>query len=117
VTFIYHIAARPDWEEALRLGQYTGSTRGRTLAEEGFIHCSQAAQVAHVANLFFRGDTDLVLLVIDPGKVASEIRHERVPGSETPFPHIYGPLGTSAVIGVLPLVADPDGSFTFAPER
>jgi uncharacterized protein (DUF952 family) len=33
VTFIYHIAAAADWAQAVRDGQYTMSTRGRTLAE------------------------------------------------------------------------------------
>src|SRR5579859_7433439 len=33
VSLIYHIAAAADWEQALRDGQYTTSTRGRTLAQ------------------------------------------------------------------------------------
>jgi uncharacterized protein (DUF952 family) len=49
VTFIYHIAAAADWEQALRDGQYTISTRGRTLAEEGFIHAATAAQVTRTS--------------------------------------------------------------------
>ena len=35
---IYHIATAADWAQAQRDGQYATSTRGRTLAEEGFIH-------------------------------------------------------------------------------
>ena len=49
MTLIYHIAEAADWEQARRDGQYTMSTRGRTLAEEGFIHASTAAQVPLVA--------------------------------------------------------------------
>ncbi len=52
VKFIYHIAAAADWERAVRDGQYTMSTRGLTLAEQGFIHASTAGQVALVANAF-----------------------------------------------------------------
>ena len=54
MTFIYHIAAAADWERAVRDGQYTMSTRGLTLAEQGFIHASTADQVALVANAFYR---------------------------------------------------------------
>jgi len=36
VTLIYHLAEAADWEQARREGQYAMSTRGRTLAEEGF---------------------------------------------------------------------------------
>src|SRR5581483_6340247 len=99
---IYHIAARSDWEQARRDGEYTMSTRGRTLAEEGFIHCSTADQVAGVANLFYNGATDLVLLVIDPAKVGSKIQYDDVPGQPKPYPHIYSPLNTDAVVEVRP---------------
>ena len=83
VTFIYHIAAAADWERAVRDGQYTMSTRGLTLAEQGFIHASTAAQVALVADAFYQGEPDLLLLVIDPGLVGPEIRYEQVPGDRT----------------------------------
>jgi Protein of unknown function (DUF952) len=44
------------------------------LAEEGFIHASTAAQVTQVANAFYRGEPDLLPLVIDTGLVGPEIR-------------------------------------------
>ena len=34
MTLIYHIAEAADWAQAQREGQYTMSTRGRTLAED-----------------------------------------------------------------------------------
>ena len=70
MAFIYHIAAAADWERAVRDGQYTISTRGLTLAEQGFIHASTPAEVALVANAFYQGVPDLVLLVIDTERVA-----------------------------------------------
>jgi uncharacterized protein (DUF952 family) len=118
VSLIYHIATRADWERARRDGEYTTSTIGKTLAEEGFIHASRAEQVAGVANMFYRGlPDDLLLLVIDAGQVRAEIRHEDVPGAGAPFPHIYGPLNTDAVVAVRPLPAGPDGEFTFTPDH
>jgi glutathione S-transferase len=113
VTFIYHIAAAADWTRAQRDGQYTMSTRGRTLAEEGFIHTSAAGQVALVANAFYQGEPDLLLLVIDPGLVAEEIRYEHVPGQAQPYPHIYGALNVDAVVQTRPFHPDPDGQFSF----
>ena len=109
---IYHIATAADWARALRDGRYTRSTRGRTLADEGFIHASTAGQVAAVANAFYRGVFDLVVLVIDPDRVGPSIRYELVAGSS--YPHIYGPLNTDAVVGTRPLEPGPDGEFTFA---
>ena len=88
---IYHIARRADWERARADGQYTRSTVDKTLAEEGFIHASQAPQVAGTANRFYRD----------------------VPGADLPFPHIYGPLDVEAVVEARPFAAGPDGTFTF----
>ena len=110
---IYHIATVADWAQAQRDGRYTTSTRGRTLAEEGFIHASTAGQVASVANAYYRGVPDLVVLVIDRGRVGPEVRYELVPGSDTPYPHIYGPLNIDAVVSTRPLEPGPDGDFTF----
>jgi uncharacterized protein (DUF952 family) len=115
VTFIYHIAAAADWEQARRDGQYTTSTRGLTLAEQGYIHASTAEQVATVANAFYRGVPDLLLLVIDPGRVAAEIRYEPVPGQDLPYPHIYGPLNTDAVVEVRPFRPTANGEYLFDP--
>jgi uncharacterized protein (DUF952 family) len=113
VTFIYHIAAAADWERAVRESQYTMSTRGLTLAEQGFIHASTADQVALVANAFYQGATDLLLLVIDTERVDPEIRYEHVPGQAAPYPHIYGPLNLAAVVETRPFEPGPDGEFSF----
>ena len=103
MTVIYHIAEAADWERARRDGQYTMSTGGRTLAEEGFIHASTAEQVPLVAGAYYRGVPDLVLLVIDTERVRPELRYEQVPGQ--PYPHIYGPLNLDAVIETRPFQA------------
>jgi uncharacterized protein (DUF952 family) len=113
MTFIYHIATVDDWKQAKADGQYTTSTRGRTLAEQGFIHGSTAAQVAPVANMIYKGLPDLLVLVIDTSRVRPEIRLEQVPGWDEPFPHIYGPLNADAVVETRRLEADSTGQFSF----
>ena len=115
VTLIYHITTAAEWAQAQRDGQYTRSTLDRTLAEEGFIHASQPAQVTRVANAFYRGVPDLVLLIIDTERVGSPVRYELVPGQDLPYPHIYGPLNPDAVVATRPFRPDPDGTFTFTP--
>jgi uncharacterized protein (DUF952 family) len=117
VSRIYHIAKRADWDLALADGAYTRSSVDKTLAQEGFIHASQASQVTRTANKYYRDvPGDLVLLVIDTGLVDAEVRYEDVPGAELPFPHIYGPLNVGAVLAAVPLTAGPDGTFEFPPE-
>ena len=115
MALIYHITAGADWEQARQDGSYELSTRGVTLAQQGFIHASTARQVTLVANAFYQGETGLVVLVIDTDRVEPEIRYEQPPGSSEAFPHIYGPLSVAAVVRVLPLAADASGRFSFEP--
>ncbi len=102
---IFHIAEVSGWAEAQVSGIYRRSTLGRTVEEEGFIHCSHWHQVEFVANAFYAEQKDLLLLVIDPARVAPEIREEAIEGLER-FPHIYGPLNLDAVSEVRPFVPD-----------
>ncbi|GAB3957913.1 hypothetical protein GCM10029978_001580 [Actinoallomurus acanthiterrae] len=97
-TPILHIAERSEWEAARDADRpYEVSTRGRTLAEEGFIHASRdEEQVRKVRRAFYAGLDDLVLLVIDPEGL--DVRYE--PVGDDVFPHVYGPIPPSAVIEV-----------------
>jgi len=104
---IFHITTRAAWDAAKAAGSYTADS----LQTEGFIHCSQAEQVAWVANTRFRGRTDLVLLHVDETAVGAEVRRENLEGGTTLFPHIYGPLPVRAVMDVTPMTPSPDGTF------
>jgi uncharacterized protein (DUF952 family) len=96
---LFHAALPDDWAAAFEHGVYTMSTRGKTLAEEGFIHASTRAQVEGVANRFYADVDQLVLLTIDPLKVGAEVKWEPpAPGVDEHFPHIYGPLPIAAVV-------------------
>ena len=97
---IFHIAERAAWEQAVRAGQYTVSTRGRSLAEEGFIHMSTESQVAGVAERFYADVPDLVLLHVDESRLTAPLQWDPVPGAADPFPHLYGPLNADAVVEV-----------------
>lgn len=98
---IYHIAAQADWDNAQTAGAYTADS----LASQGFIHCSTAAQVPGTAARFFAGRRDLLLLTIDPARLAAELRYEEGEPGQL-FPHLYGPLNLDAVTEARPL--DPD---------
>ena len=95
---IYHLAVPDDWAGAFVTGEYRMSTRGVTLDEEGFIHCSTREQMADTANRFYGDLEQLVVLTIDPRLVPSSIVFEPpAPGLDVLFPHIYGPLPIAAV--------------------
>ena len=104
---ILHITSRDRWHDAQTIGTYQGDT----LETEGFIHCSKPSQVVWVANSFYRGQSSLVLLCIDPDKVQAEIKYEGIEEGEL-FPHIYGALNLDAIVSVLAFEPAADGTFT-----
>ncbi|CAL9654274.1 DUF952 domain-containing protein [Streptomyces sp. Tu 3180] len=104
-AYILHITERSLWDEAREQGAYRMSTRGRTLAQEGFVHCSTRAQLPAVAAFLYgsyEGPDELVVLVVDPGRLDVPVRYEAPePGAEE-FPHVYGPIPVEAVVEVEP---------------
>ncbi|HXG11233.1 MAG TPA: DUF952 domain-containing protein, partial [Gemmataceae bacterium] len=80
---IYHIVPRSVWEQTADL------YRTDSLAVEGFIHCSNLDQAERVANQFYAGQADLLVLCIDAGRLGSPVRDE---GVGERFPHVYGPI-------------------------
>jgi uncharacterized protein (DUF952 family) len=102
-TELFHVALAEDWAAAEVAGVYTVSTRGRTLAEEGFIHCSFAEQVDATASRFYADVADAVVLRIDPARLSSPVVVEDLFGTGEEFPHVYGPIPVGAVVEVRPL--------------
>ncbi len=102
---IVHICTRTDWENAKETEKY----QPPSLESEGFIHCSRPEQVLTVINRFYAQVPDLILLWINPNRVAAEIRWEASDGDI--FPHIYGPLNINEVVAVRDIFPDPDGVY------
>ncbi|HJS96268.1 MAG TPA: DUF952 domain-containing protein [Solirubrobacteraceae bacterium] len=102
---LFHIARIADWEQARRDGAYRVSSLGKLLDDEGFIHLSFAHQVKQVADTFYRGMTDLVLLELDPERLGAPVVIESL------FPHLYGEIDPEAVERVSPYRPRADGTF------
>lgn len=100
---LWHLAERAHWDEARATGWYERSTRGLSLADEGFVHCSYPDQLAGVAARYYADAGDLVLLRIDPVRVPAEVR------VEAGFPHVYGPIPVAAVTAATPVGRDAAG--------
>jgi glutathione S-transferase len=112
---IYHAALPADWEEAVRAGRYEVSTRGRSLADEGFIHAAYERQVEGVLNRYYTDVDAVVLLVIDRGAVGAPVLDEAVAGEQ--FPHIYGALPVAAVVDAVPWQREPGRRWDRAASR
>jgi uncharacterized protein (DUF952 family) len=108
MTALLHITERHGWEQAARDGEYRMSTRGVSLAAEGFIHCSLPHQLRAVAEAVYGDADDLVVLVIDSERLPSPVRYEGNDGGER-YPHIYGPVPAGAVTEVIAVSRDAAG--------
>jgi uncharacterized protein (DUF952 family) len=110
-TFL-HLTTKRAWEDALKVGTYSLSTKGKTLEEVGFIHGSFADQVEEVAGFVFAGSTEeLVVLHLDIDKLASNgilVRVE-VASNGKSYPHIYGSIPCDLVDQVSDAHMNEDG--------
>lgn len=93
-----HLVEPALWRAALRHGAIHPGP-------DGFVHLSTPDLVHLPARRLFPGRRDLALLVVDPRRLTDPVRFE--PGhlddpAELRFPHLYGPLPSSAVVAVVP---------------
>lgn len=117
---ILHLLSREAWAEA----QAHGLLVAPSVATEGFAHCSTEHQMIDVANKYYNGANNMVLLNIDPTKLASQLKFEppaHIDGSpalphEPMFPHIYGPINLDAVIEVIDFPCRSNGEFVAPPQ-
>ncbi|OLT39026.1 glutathione S-transferase [Saccharomonospora sp. CUA-673] len=107
---ILHICPEADWAAVPPDGEYTPPS----LDDVGFVHCSDPGTVQFPAERVFAGRDDLLLLVVDPARLDVPVRWEPAeppePGAPW-FPHVYGPIPVSAVVGTHAFPPGPDGTF------
>ena len=112
MAIIYHLIKKAHWDSAVEVSEH----RAESLAEEGFIHCSQdEAQMLGVANRLYGGREDMLVLDVETSQLSSPVKYERSRSGGL-YPHIYGPLSTSAVRRVRRLLTGEDGTFLVGDE-
>lgn len=114
MTLIYHITDAEAWAKA----QTAGEVVAESLATEGFIHCSRAAQLLSVAQRFFPDVDGLLVLAIDEERVRDLLVNEGPAGVGDPFahdvfPHLYGAFPATAVVAAAPLTVDSNHNFVW----
>lgn len=104
---LYHFTSKSEYEAAKTKGVYTPES----LQSEGFIHFSKEEQVLQSANLFGKGQHDLVLLCINPAQLEAKVVYENTTSGNELFPHLYGPLNLDAVEKVVDFPPNTEGLF------
>lgn len=104
---IHHISLVSEWRAARGAGEYTMSSNGVTLAQQGFIHCCYDNQIQGVLERFYREVLEpMCLLTIDQDRVGVAVVAENLDGDAELFPHVYGPIPIGAVTEVTMLTRD-----------
>lgn len=111
MEYLYHIAKAEDWNQAIADGEYKTGSLHRSFEHDGFIHLCYIQQINVIADQIYSEAKDLLLLTIDPTKLEAELKVELAVNPPERFPHLYGPLNTSAVILVESYNILPNGKF------
>ncbi|MDQ3191223.1 MAG: DUF952 domain-containing protein [Bacteroidota bacterium] len=90
----------------------SGVYNTESLKTEGFIHCSSPEDFEETANLHYKNEKNILVLSIDASKVEPEIKMEMAVKRGKIFPHIYGPLNTSAIENIIVVSIDKNGKFS-----
>ena len=94
---VFHLATPHEWAEAQRVG----SLAPLSLTTEGFVHCSTDDQLAATIERHFAGIDQLVLLRLDPVRLADALQWDESRPGEV-FPHVYRALDLEDVVEVVP---------------
>lgn len=102
----YHLVPAVEWPGLQPGGVY----EARSLADEGFIHCTDGhARVIETANRYYRDDPRPYLVVsLDLDRLRSDWRYD---DPDEVYPHVYGPVNLDAVMRVEDVRRAPDGRF------
>ncbi len=101
-----HLVPEPAWHK-----QAAGDTYvPERFAEEGFVHTTLGEEtLLEVANRYYRDDPrPYLVLDVDLDRLAAPVRFDEAGPS---YPHVYGPIETTAVVRVRRADRDPAGAF------
>lgn len=105
----YKLVDRCEWAAAHAAGAYAGSAVDLA---DGYIHLSDAGQLAETARRHYAGRADLMLVTVDLRPLGDDLRWEASRGGAL-FPHLYAPLPVAAATDERSLWVDADGVMRF----
>ena len=102
----FHLVSEADWTAADPAAPYEAAS----LESEGFTHCTDGIVPLSITfDRYYAADArPFVALTLDLDALDVPWRFD-VQGS--PYPHIYGPIQRSAVVGLSAVERTPDGRF------
>ncbi|MFK7765786.1 MAG: DUF952 domain-containing protein [Mariniblastus sp.] len=106
---IYKIVDADQWALAKEQGEFAGAAID---LEDGYIHFSNAQQVKETVSKHFAGQSNLLIVTVDPEKLGDALKWEASRGGDL-FPHLYGNLSFDCVQSVDDLPIGKNGEHLF----
>ena len=103
---IYKILSRSGWDAARAVGTFAGSAVDLA---DGFIHFSGHDTAQRTAELYFKGQTGLILLTVEADDLGGALKWEASRGGAL-FPHLFRDLKVGEVLAERALELDADGA-------
>jgi uncharacterized protein (DUF952 family)/mannose-6-phosphate isomerase-like protein (cupin superfamily) len=107
---IFHIIDEPTYTTNAKDGYYVNPG----LQKEGFIHFCDFNLLNAVANHYYKNQSELIVLDVNPTLLESKLLFENSINDRIYYPHVYGPLNLNAITRVIKIKRI-DGSFN--PEK
>jgi beta-hydroxylase len=108
----FRLATPEAWSQAMAAGVFTGTEHDH---RDGFIHLSALGQVEGTLLKYYAENERLVLVEIDLEALGETVKWEESRGGAL-FPHVYGDIPASAVLGIRLLRREEDGGWTLPTE-
>ncbi|MFZ0266944.1 DUF952 domain-containing protein [Caulobacter sp.] len=102
---IYKILPKTEWDAARAAGTFAGSAVDLA---DGFIHFSGHDTAQRTAELYFKGQTGLMLLTVEADDLGEALKWEASRGGDL-FPHLFRDLKVDEVSAERALALDADG--------
>ena len=101
-----HLCPAEIWNAQRNAGTYFPEA----YAQDGFVHCTDGdEELVAVGNRYYQEDPrEFVVLSVD---LAANGEHWIYEDPGQIFPHIYGPISSTAVIGIRPILRENDRAF------
>lgn len=108
-SVIFKVLSADQWKTAEAQGEFHGAAIDLS---DGYIHFSTPEQVVETVQKHFAGQTDLLLIGVDPSKLGDDLRWEPSRRGAL-FPHLYSSLNLECVVSVDELKLGDDGRHIF----
>lgn len=95
-----------DWKDVSDNGSFSPDS----IEESGYVRCFTGENAEEVINHYFEGEERLLLIVFDPLRIQTPIKHIKEDGFK--FTAIQGAVSIDAIIDKIKLRSDKKGKFS-----